>query len=64
MLNTLIAILGDSYDNVMNQADAYDMRQKVELLIELNDFMKIMNFKEKTARVKKYIILIRYLSSA
>ena len=28
VLNTLIAILGDSYDNVQNDAIAYDMRQK------------------------------------
>ena len=64
VLNTLIAILGDSYDNVMNQADAYDMRQKVELLIELNDFMKMINNKKKATQVKKFIILIRYRSSA
>jgi hypothetical protein len=38
VLNTLIAILGDSFDNVMAEKSLYDMREKVVLLIELNDF--------------------------
>ena len=36
VLNTLIAILGDSYDNVMSEKATYDMKQKIQLLLELN----------------------------
>jgi hypothetical protein len=37
-LNTLIAILGDSYDNVRAEESLYDMKEKTVLLKELSDF--------------------------
>ena len=61
VLNTLIAILGDSYDNVMNEQVAYDTKQKVELLIELNDFYKSDSKNKKDD--KEYIIMIRYVTN-
>jgi hypothetical protein len=63
VLNILIAILGDSYDNVMNEQVAIDMRQKIELLIELNNYMKIWNARTGTTSTSHYIMLIRYLSN-
>ena len=57
VLNTLIAILGDSYDNVMNEQNRYDMKMKIELLQELNQLR--MTKAGKKLR-KKYIIIVRY----
>lgn len=57
VLNTLIAILGNSYDIVMNEQNAYDMRLKIELLLELND---ILMRKANEALPEKYIIIVRY----
>lgn len=59
VLNTLIAILGDSYDNVQNEQVAYDTKQKIELLSEMNDFLKGFS-KAGTEEDKKYIIIVRY----
>ena len=36
-LNTLIAIMGDSFDDVYSNYDKFDCKTKVELLLELND---------------------------
>ena len=63
MLNTLIAILGDSYDNVMNEAAAFDMKQKLVLLVELNNFMMLIVDEEKASQDKNYIIIIRYIQN-
>lgn len=50
VLNTLIAILGDSYDEVMTCHTTYDMCQKIDLLIELNDLMKKSDIENKLLR--------------
>ena len=57
VLNTLIAILGDSYDNVMNEQNRYDMKMKMELLQELNGLMMT---KARRKLRKKFIIIVRY----
>jgi hypothetical protein len=57
-LNTLIAILGDKFDEVMAEKHLYDMREKIVLLIELNDLF-IFN-RDKKDMI--YIHIIRYVS--
>jgi hypothetical protein len=56
-LNTLIAILGDSFDNVMAEKHLYDMREKVVLLKELNDFYCYNKQKEDLC----FMHIIRYV---
>ena len=57
VLNTLIAILGNSYDIVMNEQNAYDMRLKIDLLLELNE---ILMRKANESLAEQYIIIVRY----
>jgi hypothetical protein len=57
-LNTLIAILGDKFDEVMAEKDLYDMREKIVLLNELNEFYLFNEDKEDMV----YIHIIRYVS--
>jgi hypothetical protein len=58
VLNTLIAILGNSFDNVMTDGIVYDMREKIALLLELHDF-QVWN-RDKVDN--RYIHIIRYVS--
>ena len=46
-LNTLIAIIGDSYERVQNDRESYDALQRIELLDELNDFYVLFNRAER-----------------
>ena len=46
-LNTLIAIIADSYERVQNDRESYDALQRVELLDELNDFYMLFNRAER-----------------
>lgn len=57
-LNTLIAILGDKFDEVMAEKDLYDMREKIVLLIELSEFYRFNEDEEDMV----YIHMIRYVS--
>ena len=59
-LNTLIAIIGDSYERVQNDRESYDALQRVELLDELNDFY--MLFKRAERRLV-YLNVVSYASS-
>jgi hypothetical protein len=36
VMNILIAILGDSFDKVQNDKNAYDTLEKIKLLLETN----------------------------
>ena len=56
-LNTLIAIIGDSYDRVQNDKESYDALQKVELLDELNDLYMVF---KKTERNLVYFNIVSY----
>lgn len=55
-LNSLIAILADSYEKVRNDENVYDMREKIELLSEINS----MNLDDRHEFY--YINIIRYVS--
>jgi HJR/Mrr/RecB family endonuclease len=57
-LNTLIAILGDKFEEVMAEKHLYDMREKIVLLTELNDFY----YFNKDKKDMIYIHIIRYVS--
>jgi hypothetical protein len=57
-LNTLIAILGDKFDEVMADKHLYDMREKIVLLNELSDFY----YWNKNKKDMKYFHIIRYVS--
>ena len=59
-LNTLIAIIGDSYERVQNDRESYDALQRVELLDELNDFY--MLFKRAERRLV-YLNVVSYATS-
>lgn len=56
-LNSLIAILGDSFDKVQSDLRSYDCLQKIELLIEFN--LKFPQYRESVDM--KYIQVIKYL---
>jgi hypothetical protein len=58
-LNSLIAILGDSFDKVMNAQKLYDLREKNVILLELNEFFRKWN---KDKEDFKHIHVIRYVS--
>ena len=55
-LNSLIAILGDSYGKVMCNADMYDIIMRLGLLL---DFHQIFIFKRNDVEMK-YIHVITY----
>jgi hypothetical protein len=57
-LNALIAILGDSYDNVRAEENLFDMKEKAVLLKELNDFYFWNRDKEDIC----FMHIIRYVS--
>lgn len=57
-LNTLIAILSDKFDEVMAEKDLYDMREKIILLLELNDLFHF----NKDKKDMKFIHFIKYVS--
>ena len=58
-LNTLIALMGDSFDHVQSNNDMYDLRTKVELLLELNDIY----FWNKVKKAEKwaYLVIVQYV---
>jgi hypothetical protein len=58
VLNTLIAILSDRYDNVRAKETIFDMREKTILLKELNDFYFWNRNKEDMC----YFHIIKYVS--
>jgi len=57
ILNSLIAILGDSYDKVQQDRKLYESERKLPLLIELNAIFSLCRSKSGE---KKYLHLFTY----
>lgn len=51
-MNSLIAILGDSFDKVQSDLKSYDYLQKVDILISLN---RKVHFRNKDLKDMRYI---------
>ena len=52
-LNTLIALIGDSFEKVTNDIESYDALKKVDLLDEVNDMLIIKADKKAFKQLKK-----------
>ena len=58
--NSLIAVIGDSYDRVQTESAFYDAEQKFALLNELNDVYMFKNRNATEEPEKVFIHIIRY----
>jgi hypothetical protein len=55
-MNTLIALIADSYDKVQNNSQKYDFLKKLELLLELN-YIYSVYYKFRPREVTKKMFL-------
>ena len=60
-VNTLIAVMGDSYDKVKNDYHKYDIQTKISLLQDLND-VYYKNRLEGAPKKMVYLHNIQYLT--
>jgi len=61
LLNSLIAIIGDSYEKVQLDQAYYDTVQKFYLLNELNDIYMFINRNSEVESVPKHVMIIKYV---
>lgn len=61
-LNTLIAIIGDSFDKVQEDKNSYDGLMKVGLLDEINELLMLTNWDQDKPCEMAYIIIVKYAS--
>ena len=59
-LNTLIAIMGDSFDFVLSNFVMFDCRTRVQLLLNLNEIY-FWNRVEKAGQ-KVYLVVVQYVT--
>ena len=59
-INSLIAIIGDSYERVQLDRAFYDASEKFGILNKLNEFYLFLNHNKKMAAKYVYIHIVRY----